>query len=115
MDSQQFRAAAHQMIDYVIDYLDNIRERWIFQCAISIFRVGRSNVVELPREHHATKRGSESNKPSQGREFSMTLNIVGQLNDQFFKVIMFVHFSFVIVFLWLFFLFFLLEWTQQFI
>lgn len=28
MDSQQFRAAAHQMIDYVIDYLDNIRDRW---------------------------------------------------------------------------------------
>ncbi|EFX64462.1 hypothetical protein DAPPUDRAFT_19266, partial [Daphnia pulex] len=27
MDSQQFRAAAHQMIDYVIDYLDNIRNR----------------------------------------------------------------------------------------
>lgn len=29
MDSQQFRAAAHQMIDYVIDYLDNIRERYL--------------------------------------------------------------------------------------
>jgi hypothetical protein len=28
MDSQQFRAAAHQMIDYVIDYLDNIRNRY---------------------------------------------------------------------------------------
>lgn len=28
MDSEQFRAAAHQMVDYVIDYLDNIRNRW---------------------------------------------------------------------------------------
>ncbi|KAI9554739.1 hypothetical protein GHT06_020015 [Daphnia sinensis] len=27
MDSEQFRAAAHQMVDYVIDYLDNIRNR----------------------------------------------------------------------------------------
>jgi len=27
MDSKQFRAAAHQMIDYVIDYMENIRER----------------------------------------------------------------------------------------
>lgn len=27
MDSGEFRAAAHQMIDYVIDYLENIRER----------------------------------------------------------------------------------------
>ncbi|KAK7066047.1 hypothetical protein SK128_006333 [Halocaridina rubra] len=27
MDSQQFRSAAHQMTDYIIDYLDNIRNR----------------------------------------------------------------------------------------
>lgn len=29
MDAQQFRAAAHQTIDYVIDYLENIRSRYL--------------------------------------------------------------------------------------
>lgn len=29
MDSKQFRAAAHQMIDYVIDYMENIRDRYL--------------------------------------------------------------------------------------
>ena len=27
MDAQQFRAASHEMIDYIIDYLENIRNR----------------------------------------------------------------------------------------
>lgn len=27
MEAAEFRAAAHQMIDYVIDYLENIRNR----------------------------------------------------------------------------------------
>ena len=34
MDSSEFRAAAHQMIDYVIDYLENIRERLVSQLNI---------------------------------------------------------------------------------
>lgn len=27
MDAQQFRSAAHEMIDFIIDYLENIRSR----------------------------------------------------------------------------------------
>lgn len=29
MDAQQFRTASHEMIDFIIDYLENIRNRLV--------------------------------------------------------------------------------------
>jgi predicted secreted protein len=29
MDAQKFRSAAHEMIDFIIDYLENIRSRLV--------------------------------------------------------------------------------------
>ena len=44
MDSSEFRAAAHQMIDYVIDYLENIRERLVSQLNIETKKKKQSNI-----------------------------------------------------------------------
>ena len=38
MDAQQFRTASHEMIDFIIDYLENIRNRLVWLQFIYIFK-----------------------------------------------------------------------------
>lgn len=36
MDAQQFRTAAHEMIDYIIDYMENIRSRLVVNKTVNV-------------------------------------------------------------------------------
>ena len=39
MDSDSFKDFAKEMVEYITNYLENIRDRWIFPIFVSIFSI----------------------------------------------------------------------------